>query len=145
MKLHSPSFFSPESLINPSSAFLLSLIIGKPYVSAQEEGKQSKIDSLLQKSSKTEELFSLKKRDKFFYSETMAPYRYPQDESFVLIDVETATKANDRVCAIGFVFVKEGYSEAKYSLINPGTHITNTSIHGIRDKDLAGAPTLEAF
>ena len=32
-----------------------------------------------------------------------------------------------------------------YALINPKTHITNTSIHGIDDEDVEDAPTLEEY
>ena len=70
---------------------------------------------------------------------------YPQNKIFFFVDVETATRTNDTVCAIGAVVVKNGISMPFYSLINPQTHITNTSIHGISDSDVADAPLLSEF
>ena len=70
---------------------------------------------------------------------------YPQNKMFFFVDVETATRTNDTVCAIGAVVVKNGISMPFYSLINPQTHITNTSIHGISDSDVADAPLLSEF
>ena len=72
-------------------------------------------------------------------------FTYPKNKTFFFVDVETATRTNDTVCAIGAVVVKNGISMPFYSLINPQTHITNTSIHGISDSDVADAPLLSEF
>ena len=72
-------------------------------------------------------------------------YEYPTDKTFVFVDVETANNANDRICAIGLILVKNGESCGYYSLINPHTHITLSYIHGITDADVADAPTLGQF
>lgn len=72
-------------------------------------------------------------------------FSYPQNKTFFFVDVETATRSNDTVCAIGAVVVKNGITTPIYSLINPQTHITNTSIHGISDSDVADAPLLSEF
>ena len=79
------------------------------------------------------------------YSEKMSSYEYPKNETFVFIDVETATKSNDSICAIGIIVVSCGEAKSQYSLINPGVHITNTSIHGISDEDVIGAPTVDFY
>ena len=70
---------------------------------------------------------------------------YPTDKAFVFVDVETANWANDRICAIGLILVKNGESTGYYTLINPQTHITLTYIHGITDADVENAPTLDMF
>ena len=72
-------------------------------------------------------------------------YTYPSNKTFLFVDVETATRANDTICAIGSIIVKNGTTESLYSLINPKTHITNTSIHGISDTDVSDAPTLGEY
>ena len=72
-------------------------------------------------------------------------YEYSTDRTFVFVDVETANMANDRICAIGLILVKDGKSEGYYSLINPQTHITLSYIHGITDADVVDAPTIEQF
>lgn len=70
---------------------------------------------------------------------------YPADKTFVFVDVETANAANDRICAIGLILVKNGESTGYYTLINPQTHITLSYIHGIIDSDVVNAPTLDEF
>ena len=70
---------------------------------------------------------------------------YPTDKTFVFVDVETANWANDRICAIGLILVKNGESTGYYTLINPQTHITLTYIHGISDSDVVNAPTIDQF
>lgn len=72
-------------------------------------------------------------------------YSYPQNKTFFFVDVETATSANDTICAIGSIIVKDGNVTNLYSLINPKTHITNTSIHGIADGDVHDAPTFDKY
>ena len=74
-----------------------------------------------------------------------AKFEYPRDKTFVFVDVETANGANDRICAIGLILVKDGESNGYYTLINPQTHITLTYIHGITDADVVDAPTLGQF
>ncbi len=70
---------------------------------------------------------------------------YPSDKNFFFADVETANWANDRICAIGVILIKNGEATGYYSLINPNVHITFTYIHGITDDDVKNAPTLEQF
>ena len=72
-------------------------------------------------------------------------FTYPKNKTFFFVDVETATRSNDTICAIGAMVVKNGISTPLYSLINPQMHITNTSIHGISDSDVADAPILSEF
>lgn len=72
-------------------------------------------------------------------------YAYPVDQTFLFVDVETATSSNDSVCAIGVIIVKGNMEKRLYSLINPKVHITNTRFHGITDSDVIDAPTLDEF
>lgn len=72
-------------------------------------------------------------------------FSYPNNQTFFFIDVETATRSNDTVCAIGAIIIKNGVEKSFYTLINPKTHITNTSIHGIDDEDVVDAPTLGEY
>ena len=72
-------------------------------------------------------------------------YTYPPNKTFFFVDVETATRSNDTICAIGSIIVKNGTVTNLYSLINPKIHITNTSIHGISDADVSDAPTLDEY
>ncbi len=72
-------------------------------------------------------------------------FPYPQDKTFLFIDVETADENNDTVCSVGGMVVKNGITRHCSSLINPKVPITNTVIHGICDADVADAPTLERF
>ena len=72
-------------------------------------------------------------------------YQYPQDKAFVFVDVETANRASDRICAIGLIVVADGNETGYYTLINPCTHITLSYIHGITDLDVIDAPTMEQF
>ena len=72
-------------------------------------------------------------------------FSYPINTTFLFVDVETATRSNDTICAIGAIIVKNGKEKTFYSLINPKTHITNTSIHGISDDDVVDAPTIDEY
>lgn len=72
-------------------------------------------------------------------------FPYPTDKTFVFVDVETANWANDRICAIGLILVKNGETTGYYTLINPQTHITLSYIHGITDADVVNAPTIDEF
>ena len=72
-------------------------------------------------------------------------FDYPTNKTFLFVDVETATHSNDTICAIGAIVVKNNVATSLYSLINPHTHITNTSIHGIDDDDVVDAPVLSEF
>ena len=70
---------------------------------------------------------------------------YPANKTFVFVDVETADFANDRICAIGLILIKNGESTGYYTLINPQKHITLSYIHGIVDSDVVDAPTIDEF
>ncbi|MGP4106458.1 3'-5' exonuclease [Virgibacillus sp. L01] len=62
----------------------------------------------------------------------------------VSIDFETANEKRNSPCAIGVVVANEnGIVDEFYSLINPMMHFSsfNTRIHGIREEDVADAPT----
>ncbi len=62
----------------------------------------------------------------------------------VSIDFETANEKRNSPCAIGVVVANEnGIVDEFYSLINPMMHFSsfNTRIHGIREEDVANAPT----
>lgn len=72
-------------------------------------------------------------------------FAYPTNTTFLFVDVETATRSNDFICAIGVIVVKNGKEKVFYSLINPKTHITNTSIHGISDSDVIDAPAIDEY
>ena len=72
-------------------------------------------------------------------------YNYPADTTFLFADVETANQANDTICAIGVILVKNGVQTGYYSLIDPLAPITLTYIHGITSQDVQGAPTLDKF
>lgn len=72
-------------------------------------------------------------------------FTYPNNQTYFFVDVETANQSNDSICALGAIIVKNGKPTHLYSLINPQTHITNTRIHGISDRDVINAPTLEEY
>ena len=78
-------------------------------------------------------------------SPIISNFSYPINTTFFFVDVETATRSNDSICAIGAIIVKNGKEENLYSLINPKMHITNTSIHGISDEDVVDAPTIDEY
>lgn len=64
---------------------------------------------------------------------------------FVAIDVETANADMASICQIGLVKYKNGVLEEEWSsLINPEDYFDgiNISIHGINEKDVKGAPTI---
>lgn len=84
-------------------------------------------------------------KDNYIKTEKEAKFEYPIDKTFVFVDVETANRLNDRICAIGLILVKDGEPTGYYSLINPHTHITLSYIHGITDADVVDAPTLGQF
>lgn len=75
----------------------------------------------------------------------LSHFEYPANKTFVFVDVETANWANDRICAIGLILVKNGESTGYYTLINPHTYITFTYIHGITNEDVKDAPTIDQF
>lgn len=72
-------------------------------------------------------------------------FEYPSNKVFFFVDVETATRSNDTICAIGAIIIKNGEEHHFHSFINPQEHITNTSIHGISDNDVADAPKLNEY
>lgn len=84
-------------------------------------------------------------KEQFYLSKQTEKFSYPNDKTFFFVDVETATRSNDTICAIGAIVIKHGVETSFYSLINPQTHITNTSIHGISDNDVIDAPTFDRY
>jgi DNA polymerase-3 subunit epsilon len=65
--------------------------------------------------------------------------------NFLAVDVETANADFSSICAIGFVYFKEGQvAQRLHFLVNPETHFEpmNISIHGVRPEDVANAPTM---
>jgi len=65
---------------------------------------------------------------------------------FLAIDVETANADYSSICQIGIAEFRGGDIIGKWStLINPEAYFDpfNTSIHGIRQKDVKGAPTFD--
>lgn len=64
--------------------------------------------------------------------------------TYTVVDVETANRANNTICSIGLVRVVNGYvAEEFYSLVNPEDYfdMSNISIHGITPNMVADAPT----
>ncbi len=64
--------------------------------------------------------------------------------TYTVLDVETANRANNSICSIGLVRVVNGYiADEFYSLVNPEDHfdMLNISIHGITPNVVADAPT----
>lgn len=74
---------------------------------------------------------------------TKIEYERKIDVDFIAVDFETPNRKNDTVCSMGITFVKN--SEIIFNenvLIDPETNfdISNTKIHGISEKDIAGKP-----
>lgn len=66
------------------------------------------------------------------------------DKNIIFVDVETTgiNPTEDRIIELGIIFYdKEGKREAKNYLLNPGTVVTNSDIHGITNDLLKDAPT----
>lgn len=64
--------------------------------------------------------------------------------NYVVFDVETPNRANDRISAIGITVVENGcVTDEFYSLVDPQTHfdIFNTRLTGISESTVNGAPT----
>ena len=64
--------------------------------------------------------------------------------TYTVVDVETANRANDSICSIGLVRVVDGFiADEFYSLVNPEDYFDmgNISIHGITPNMVANAPT----
>ena len=67
-----------------------------------------------------------------------------QQNRFIVFDVETPNRRNDRISAIGITVVENGrIVEEKYSLVNPETEFDpfNTRLTGIDAATVADAPT----
>lgn len=69
----------------------------------------------------------------------------PRGLEFAVIDTETtglSPYAGDRVCEVALLRIRgDGTVLDSYAtLVDPGCPITNTSLHGIGDADVAGAP-----
>lgn len=65
---------------------------------------------------------------------------------FTAIDVETANSDYGSICQVGLATFDEGHLiETWETLVNPGTHFDafNTSIHGIDQATVRGAPTFD--
>lgn len=63
---------------------------------------------------------------------------------YIVFDVETPNRANDRISAIGITVIKDNKIAADYySLVDPETHFDyfNTRLTGIDAKKVKGAPT----
>jgi len=72
----------------------------------------------------------------------------PASESFVVVDVETATSDRASICQIGLVRVVDGMCVDRWSsLVNPGVpfHEVNISIHGITSVAVQDAPRFSAL
>lgn len=64
--------------------------------------------------------------------------------TYTVVDVETANRANDTICSIGLVRVVDGHiADEFYSLVDPEDHfdMSNIAIHGITPNLVADAPT----
>ncbi len=63
-----------------------------------------------------------------------------EGDRFLFFDAETPNSFHDRICAFGLVLDDD--SEPVYTLVNPGVKFdrVNTSIHGIRERDVVSAP-----
>ena len=62
---------------------------------------------------------------------------------FIVFDVETPNRANDRISAIGITVVEEGViTDSFFSLVDPETHFDyfNTKLTGISSQTVEGAP-----
>ena len=67
---------------------------------------------------------------------------------FVVFDVETPNRANDRMSAIGITAVEDGaIVDEFYSLVDPETHFDffNTKLTGINELAVRGAPSFPAL
>lgn len=75
----------------------------------------------------------------------MSQAQSPQKESFVAIDLETATQYRSSICQIGFTIVESGETVKTIShLVRPrGNYYDylNISIHGIRPSDTKNSPS----
>lgn len=63
---------------------------------------------------------------------------------YIVFDVETPNRYNDRISAIGISVIEDGrIVEEYYSLVDPETHFDyfNTKLTGISAKTVKGAPT----
>jgi len=63
--------------------------------------------------------------------------------SYIVFDVETPNRDNNRMSAIGITVVEDGrISDSFFSLVNPETHFDyfNTQLTGISAKTVQGAP-----
>lgn len=63
---------------------------------------------------------------------------------FIVFDVETPNRYNNRISAIGITIVEDGaVVDEFYSLVNPETHFDdfNTQLTGIDEYMVADAPT----
>jgi DNA polymerase III subunit epsilon len=66
--------------------------------------------------------------------------------SYFAIDVETANADYSSICQIGIIYFENGQIADKWStLVNPESYFDpfNTSIHGIKEKDVKKAPTFD--
>ena len=62
---------------------------------------------------------------------------------YIVFDVETPNRANDRMSAIGISVVRDGrIADSFFSLVDPETHFDwfNTQLTGIDSRKVAGAP-----
>lgn len=67
---------------------------------------------------------------------------------FIAFDFETANSSRHSICSVGMVFVENGkIVDTVYQLIDPEEKFDgyNIHIHGIRPKDIEGAPTFSQF
>ncbi|MBO5164581.1 MAG: 3'-5' exonuclease [Ruminococcus sp.] len=63
--------------------------------------------------------------------------------SYIVFDVETPNRANDRMSAIGITVIEDGrIADSFFSLVDPETHFDyfNTQLTGISEKTVQGAP-----
>ncbi|HOO07674.1 MAG: 3'-5' exonuclease [Ruminococcus sp.] len=67
---------------------------------------------------------------------------------YIVFDVETPNRFNDRMSAIGITVVEDGrIGESFFSLVDPETHFDrfNTQLTGISSKTVEGAPNFAAL
>ena len=65
-------------------------------------------------------------------------------ERFIVFDVETPNRFNNRISAIGITVIEDGeISDSFYSLVNPETHFDyfNTRLTGISEESVMYSPT----
>ena len=148
------AMFLSENIDFLGVAFFLICFLCGLYLSFVLKGKLDSISKSF-KESESDNYFQSQKHynsnylsDNFYEFESPVSSRVSFPDSYIVFDVETPNRSNDRICQIGVIVVRNGVIVDNFSsIINPETYFDqiNITITGIDSDSVLNCPTFPEY